>query len=273
MHAPAGPGRSWYLAVAVVLASCTAAPPISAPPSAGATSTTSPLISTPLTSRQQETPPTGSTHSITTGPDSALAALHSLPVRGRAPRTGYSRGRFGNAWTDDVTVNGGHNGCDTRNDVLRRDLAALVTKAGTQGCVAASGTLRDPYTGHEVKFLRGEKTSLLVQIDHVVSLSDAWQTGARALGATQRQELANDPLELLAVDGPTNQAKGDGDAATWLPPHRAYRCEYVARQIAVKALYRLWVTAAERAAMESVLDSCPGQALPTSAGVEVPAVG
>lgn len=201
-----------------------------------------------------------------------LATLRSLPVKGRAPKTSYSRARFGKAWTDDVAADGGHNGCDTRNDVLRRDLSAVIIKAGTQGCVAFSGVLHDPYTDREIHFLRGPQTSVLVQIDHVVALSNAWQTGAQSLDAAQRQNLANDPLELLAVDGSANQSKGDGDAATWLPPAKAYRCEYVARQIAVKARYALWVTAPEQVAMEAVLNSCPTQALPTTADTDVPAV-
>ena len=102
-----------------------------------------------------------------------------------------------------------------------------------------------------------------MQIDHVVALSDAWQKGAQQLSMAMREQLANDPLELLAVDGPANQAKGDGDAATWLPPNKPYRCAYVARQIAVKQKYHLWVTSAERDAMQKILSGCAGQALPS----------
>jgi hypothetical protein len=193
---------------------------------------------------------------------SALAALAALPVKGRAPMTGYSREAFGPAWTDDTDADGGHNGCDTRNDVLRRDLRSIVLKPGTGGCVVLRGTLHDPYTGRAIDFLRGERTSLAVQIDHVVALADAWQTGAQQLPAGQRERLANDPLELLAVDGPTNQRKGAGDAATWLPPAKPFRCAYVGRQIAVKRAYHLWVTRAEADAMRRVLAACPGQALP-----------
>jgi len=200
----------------------------------------------------------------------ALAALAALPVKGRAPKTGYSRSRFGPAWTDDTAADGGHNGCDTRNDVLRRDLVDVVPKPGTRGCVVAQGTLHDPYTGATIAFRRGERTSEAVQIDHVVALSDAWQTGAQALSATERAQLANDPLELLAVAGPTNEAKGDGDAATWLPPDKAFRCAYVARQIAVKLRYHLWVTAAEAAAMRRVLLRCPRQPLPVRDDVPSP---
>jgi len=192
----------------------------------------------------------------------ALAQLESLPVKGRAPLTGYSRDEFGQAWTDDNDDPGGHNGCDTRNDILRRDLTDVVYRTGSR-CVIASGTLTDPYTGKTIHFVRGNATSTAVQIDHVVALADAWQKGAQRLSSAQRVNLANDPLELLAVDGPTNEAKGDGDAATWLPPNKAFRCAYVARQVAVSAKYGLWVTSAERDAIARVLDTCPDQAQPT----------
>ncbi|AVL99792.1 deoxyribonuclease [Gordonia iterans] len=195
----------------------------------------------------------------------ALGTLGTLPVKGRAPKTGYSRDLFGQRWSDDVDVELGHNGCDTRNDILRRDLTETITRAGTRDCVVTSGTLADPYTGKTIAFVRGERTSNDVQIDHVVALSDAWQKGAQQLTSAQRRDFANDPRNLQAVDGPANQQKGDGDAATWLPPNRGYRCTYVARQIEVKAAYRLWVTAAEKAAMERVLTACGGAVPATSA--------
>jgi len=207
--------------------------------------------------------------SVPAGP--ALAVLATVPVKGRAPMTGYARTQFGPAWTDDTSAPGGHNGCDTRDDVLRRDLRGLSLRRGSRGCVVVRGTLIDPYTGRRVPFVRGERTSAAVQIDHVVALGDAWQTGAQRLDASTRARLANDPLELLAVDGPTNQAKGDGDAATWLPPDKAFRCAYVARQIAIKKAYRLWVTPAEAAAMRRVLTTCPEQPVPTRVGVPAPA--
>ena len=119
-----------------------------------------------------------------------------------------------------------------------------------------SGLLHDPYTGKDIPFTRGQGTSEAVQIDHVVAMSNAWQTGAQQLTAEERTNFANDPLNLLAVDGPANQKKGDGDAATWLPPQKNYRCAYVARQIEVKARYRLWVTQPEKDAMLSILDTC-----------------
>jgi hypothetical protein len=191
---------------------------------------------------------------------SALAALATLKVKGRAPKTGYDRALFGQAWAD---VD--RNGCDTRDDVLRRDLSSFVLKTGTHGCLVLSGTLHDPYTGTAIAFLRGQSTSAEVQIDHVVALSDAWQKGAQPWSTSRRTTFANDSLNLLAVDGPTNARKGDGDAATWLPPNRAYRCSYAARQVAVKAKYGLWVTGAERDALARILAPCPSQTLPTAA--------
>jgi len=190
---------------------------------------------------------------------SALAALGSLPVKGRAPKTGYHRSLFGQAWAD---VD--RNGCDTRNDVLRRDPNGYLLKPGTNGCLVLSGTLHDPYLGTISSFVRGRSTSSAVQIDHVVPLSDAWQKGAQQWSTLRRTAFANDLLNLLAVDGLTNQRKSDSDAATWLPPDKSYRCPYAARQIAVKAKYGLWVTGAERSALGRILAACPSQRLPSS---------
>jgi Protein of unknown function (DUF1524) len=189
----------------------------------------------------------------------AAGALAALTVKGRAPKTGYTRDQFGPAWAD---VD--RDGCDQRNQVLARDLTAPRFKNAGRPCVVLSGTLRSAYTGKTVPFRRGPETSDDVQIDHVVALSDAWQTGAQALDAATRARLANDPLNLQAVEGPVNQGKGDSDAASWLPPANAYRCTYVARQVAVKTTYRLWVLPAEKDAMARVLATCPGQPLPAS---------
>lgn len=197
------------------------------------------------------------------GANAALAKLNTLEVKGRAPKTGYDRAEFGSAWTDAVSVEGGRNGCDTRNDILRRDLTTITYKAGSRGCAVETGTLADPYTGRVIAFVRGQDTSSAVQIDHVVALSDAWQKGAQQLTLAQRTDFANDPRNLQAADGPANQQKGDGDAATWLPPNKAYRCTYVARQVDVKAEYRLWVTQAEKDAITRVLGDC-GATVPTS---------
>jgi hypothetical protein len=197
-----------------------------------------------------------STAGASAPPPEATAVLATLAVKGRAPKTGYAREQFGAAWSD-----ADRNGCDTRNDILNRDLTAKQWRPGTHDCVVIAGTVTDPYTGTALTFTKARAWE--VQVDHVVALSDAWQKGAQRWDPAKRRAFANDPLELLAVDGPTNARKGDGDAATWLPPRKAYRCEYVARQVAVKAKYGVWVTRAERDAMARVLSTCPGRRVPT----------
>ena len=196
----------------------------------------------------------------------ALRILNTLPVKGRAPKTGYSRAQFGDAWSDID-----HNGCDTRNDILNRDLTAKQHK-NSRGCVVISGILNDPYTGKVINFMRGKDTSEQVQIDHVVALSDAWQSGAQEISAQERLQLANDPENLLAVDGPANQQKSDSDAATWLPANASFRCSYVARQIRVKAKYHLWVKPAEKEAMINVLTPCAGAAAKPASDTPAPVV-
>ncbi|MFJ4810147.1 HNH endonuclease family protein [Streptomyces longwoodensis] len=194
----------------------------------------------------------GGTPAATGG--AALTVADALTVKGRAPKTGYEREKFGTAWADTDS-----NDCDTRDDILKRDLEEVRFTAGQ--CKVSYGVLEsDPYSGKSVTYRRGRSQ---VDIDHVVALSDAWQKGAKYWDASKRIALANDPLNLVAVDASTNRSKGDGDTATWLPPNKAYRCTYVAAQVAVKRKYGLWVTAAEKSAMKKVLATCPGQKLPT----------
>lgn len=190
----------------------------------------------------------------------AVEVLETLPVKGRAPMTGYSRDQFGVAWKD---VDG--NGCDTRSDILQRD---LVERIMSSRCSVMSGVLYpDPFTGRPLTYVRGRS---LVDIDHVVALGNAWATGAQQLPYAVREQFANDPLNLLAVSASANRQKQDGDAATWLPSNKAFRCAYVARQVAVKAKYRLWVTSAEREAIRRVLQPCPQQRIPTDATFREP---
>jgi hypothetical protein len=264
------------LTVALAATGCTGADTTTAPATASNAAVTasssatavsptqSPTASStsPATTQATSSSPSGTRSAQAQGTKAAsagtaLAALEALDVKGRAPKTGYDRDQFGPAWTDTD-----RNGCDTRNDILARDLTGQTFKPGTRDCVVATGVLDDPYTATWIHFVRGQNTSTAVQVDHVVALSDAWQKGAQQLSASQRTAFANDPLNLLAVDGPTNAQKGDGDAATWLPSNKSFRCDYVARQIAVKATYKLWVTAAEKGAMTRVLASCPDQVLP-----------
>ncbi|MEA9999919.1 HNH endonuclease family protein, partial [Cryobacterium sp. RTS3] len=253
-----------------------ASAPASATPSSSSSIAKATATATPVAAFTEESPadPT----SVTAASDAATVAitdtsatntlavtlLATLAVKGKAPKTGYDRvGDFGTAWLD---VD--RNGCDTRNDVLGRDLTSVV-KSGT--CKVMSGTIVSPYTNATISFVRGAATSALVQIDHVVPLANAWQTGAQQLSQAQRVSLANDPLNLLAVDGRSNEQKSDGDTATWLPANKAYRCHYVARQISVKATYGLWVTQAERDAMTRILDTCPTEPALTSGFAPAPA--
>jgi hypothetical protein len=189
----------------------------------------------------------------------ALSVLERLEVKGRAPKSGYKRSEFGDGWASIA-------GCDMRNRMLAR--AMKEETIADDGCVVLSGVLDDLYTAKTIQFVRGSSTSSDVQIDHVVALSDAWQKGAQNLSYENRVTFANDPLNLLAVDGKTNQDKGDSDAASWLPPNKEYRCQYVARQVAVKAKYSLWVTDAEQSAIRRVLNSCPEQVVPIEKGDE-----
>lgn len=182
--------------------------------------------------------------------------LASVPIKGRAAKTGYSRAAFGPAWQD---VD--HNGCDTRNDILARDLHSVVK---TGRCKVLSGLLDDPYTGTTIRWKYGLTTSTVVQIDHVVALGDAWVTGAQTWTADTRLHYANDPDVLRAVSGPANEAKGDSDAASWLPPDRKDWCDYVSQQTRIKAKYTrldpqhpLWMTQAEHDRIASVLNGCP----------------
>ncbi|MGB6205744.1 HNH endonuclease family protein [Mycobacterium sp.] len=184
----------------------------------------------------------------------ARRQLDGLPVKGWDRFHDFKRARFGEPWSDDVNVEFGHNGCNTRDDILRRDLADLQVRPGT--CFAQRGVLHDPYTAATVVFVRGPESSPAVQIDHVVSLSDAWYKGARFWEDQRRRDFANDPRNLLAVAGQANFDKAFRDAASWLPPNAAFRCAFVARQVEVKTDYQLSVSANEKDAMRRVLQSC-----------------
>ena len=183
----------------------------------------------------------------------ALTALNKLEVKGRAPKTGYTRSQFPH-WSDPD-----RNGCDARNDILKRDLTDITFKVGTRDCKVIAGQLLDPFSGKVITF---STTKVVIDIDHVVALSNAWQTGAAYFDKNTRLLIANDPINLLAVDAKLNRQKGDSDAATWLPPNKSFLCEYVARQVAVKSKYKLWVTEPEKVAITKILSNCVDQKLP-----------
>jgi hypothetical protein len=217
------------------------------------------------------TPPAGGGRAVSpldnpTGTKSGLAPIVSggtksearkvidrLRTAGRGPKTGYQRDMFGHAWMD--TADGvplARNGCDTRNDLLARDGLNLHYRAGSH-CVVISMTLDDPYTGRAIAWRKQKATE--VQIDHVVPLSYAWQMGAARWDVSKRQQIANDPLNLLPVDGPANSGKGDSGPASWLPPNKQIRCAYSVRFSQVALKYALPVTAADK---QMMLVQCGG---------------
>ncbi|WP_225447536.1 HNH endonuclease family protein [Streptacidiphilus sp. PB12-B1b] len=184
----------------------------------------------------------------------ARALIEKVTTKGRGPKTGYNRGEFGDAWTDSApgSVPFAHNGCDTRDDVLKRDGQQLAFRSGSD-CVVVSMTLPDPYTGTTIDFTKAKATE--VQIDHVMPLSYDWQMGASSWSKGKREDLANDPLNLMPVDGPANEAKEDAGPASWLPPNKAVRCSYSVRFAQVSLKYALPVTAADK---EMMLKQCGG---------------
>jgi len=217
------------------------------------TETPEPSVSESAT--PEPTPSATTSEPTTSASSPALTALATIPIKGRAPKTGYDRDLFASDW--DYSF-----GCDMRNKILRRDFIEFQFRSDSS-CIIATGVLLDPYTGETIGFVRGVGTSNEVQIDHVVAVSDAWQKGAQQLSSAQRYAFYNDPLNLLAVSGSANAQKSDSDAASWLPSNKAYRCAFVARQVAVKISYNLWVTQAEHDAIYRVLQDCPDQGLPT----------
>lgn len=163
----------------------------------------------------------------------------------------YDRDAFGQAWYD-----ADRNGCDTRNDILRRDLVDTTLKSDTNGCKVLTGTLVDPYSGETVEFVSGTNTSALVQIDHIIPLSWAWHHGAEFWTLEERREFANSPDNLLATIGSINQSKSDSGPDRWMPPAEAVHCDYTSGYVELLAEWDLGVNAAERAFFESALARC-----------------
>jgi len=182
----------------------------------------------------------------------ATEVLEKLEVKGRAPKTGYSREQFYETWPN-------IDGCSLRQHIIKRELGNSAIISETNNCTVVAGEYDEPYTGSHLVFYQKTDLSNKIQIDHIVALSDAWQKGAQQLTMEERYNFATDPLNLIAVEAKANQDKSDGDAATWLPPNKQFRCTYVARQISVKYKYKLWVTKAEKEAITNVLVKCPSE--------------
>ncbi|MDL5202027.1 HNH endonuclease family protein [Streptomyces sp. ALI-76-A] len=183
----------------------------------------------------------------------ARKLIESLRTKGRGPQTGYDRDEFGYAWMDTAdNVPLARNGCDTRNDLLQRDGQSLRFRSGSD-CVVIAMTLRDPYTGTTIQWRKQDASE--VQIDHVVPLSYSWQMGSSRWSEDKREQLANDPLNLIPAEGRANSAKGDSGPASWLPPNKQIRCAYVVRFAQVAAKYEMPVTAPDQRMM---LKQCGG---------------
>ncbi|MFT4280336.1 HNH endonuclease family protein [Microbacterium sp.] len=229
---------AWAIALGVADAQPAAPPPrpaAPAPPSDAATSS------------PPSTPPSA-------GDDDLAAVLSTLPIADDEAVGQYFREQFGQAWYDQD-----RNGCDTRNDILRRDLSDVVTKEGTRDCKVLTGVLDDPYTGERVDFVAGADTSALVQIDHVIPLSWAWRHGAERWTFEQRQEFANDPSNLRATAGAINQSKSDSGPSEWMPPQEASLCDYAETWIETLATWKLSLSGADRDALAGALTTCPGE--------------
>jgi hypothetical protein len=185
-----------------------------------------------------------------------LAGVIEIPVR--VPGYDYRRDAFGESWDDDNDAPGGRNGCDTRNDILDRDLVEK-SYVSIKRCptAVATGTLIDPYTNATIAFVRGNQIGASVQIDHIVPLALAWDLGARTWTDELRMRFANDPANLLAVDGPTNQHKGDNEPAVWMPPNRAFWCQYAVQFAAVLRGYGLPVDAPSARVLREAAGTCP----------------
>lgn len=183
--------------------------------------------------------------------------LAKIEVKGRAPKTGYKRDEFYDDWPK-------IDGCSLRQRIIKREFGDSAQLK--DNCDVISGEYDEPYTGKHQTFQQKSDISKGVQIDHVVALSNAWQTGAQYMSKETRYAMATDSLNLLAVDSSANQQKSDGDAATWLPANKSFRCQYIARQISVKYKYKLWVTEAEKNAMSGILEKCPNE---RAVGVEL----
>src|SRR5574344_862419 len=185
--------------------------------------------------------------------ETATTNLAKLEIKGRAPKTNYKRNAFYETWPEET-------GCNLRQRIILRDFGGKKEDGGTatadSDCNVTIGTFYKPYTGEFMTYVSKAEISKGIQIDHIVALSNAWQTGAQYKTAEERYSMATDPLNLVAVDASANQEKSDGDAATWLPKNKSFRCQYIERQVAVKYKYGLWVTQAEHDKMSEILTKC-----------------
>ncbi len=212
-------------------------------------------VQTVLASRHEAFVASADAPTVAPGVD-VLAGIPLVPLRIRGHD--YRRAAFGDSWDDDNDAPGGHNGCDTRNDILDRDLIDK-TFVAIKRCphAVATGTLRDPYTNSVIPFVRGNQVGASVQIDHIVPLAYAWDMGARDWPDELRLRFANDPANLLAVQGQANQDKGDQEPANWMPPNQAFWCQYSLQFLEVLRGYHLPVDQPSADRLRQAADTCP----------------
>lgn len=220
------------------------------PPVASESASATPVASEPVTPAET---PVAPVEPAPAASGTALEALETLTVAPFSSTSKYQRANFGETWEDIDS-----NGCETREDILKRDIPNATIKGK---CDVRKGSFSDPYTGKTINFNADDGKGGGVDIDHIIPLSLGWKTGASEWDAAKRLKFANDPLNLMASDSGENRKKGDKDASAYLPPNKAFHCEYVARQVSVRVKYGTWITPAEKSAIYTVLQSCPTQPL------------
>jgi len=215
------------------------------------------LVAVQVVTADEHAPQTARADVPTVAPGSdVLAGIQEIPVRVRG--YDYRRAAFGESWTDENSAPGGHNGCDTRNDILDRDLIDKVY-VDIKRCpnAVATGVLHDPYTDAVIAFTRGNQVGASVQIDHLVPLALAWDLGARNWTDEMRTRFANDPANLLAVAGGANQNKGDSEPADWMPPNHAFWCQYSVQFAEVLRGYGLPIDQRSAVVLRDGAATCP----------------
>lgn len=215
------------------------------PPVASAAPAVPDVTDSPTSPQISQSPKASATPEVNQEVSQASLAAQDLVERGRSSSSNYSREAFGSAWKD---VD--RNGCDTRNDILARDFTTVIFKVGTNDCKVVGGTWTDPYSNEAYTFTEPPSGA---QIDHVVALKNAWEMGADLWTDELRTEFANDPLNLVVTIGSLNAQKSDSNAASWLPPFKPGRCDFIARQVAVKIKWELFVTSSEKEVMRTIL--------------------
>ncbi|MEU1409611.1 HNH endonuclease family protein [Streptomyces sp. NPDC005728] len=193
----------------------------------------------------------GSGHRAASETVSLFTAVSRLPVEEEPdPRVGYDRDKKFPHWTAGLILN---DGCDTRKEVILQE-AVEAPEVGPK-CRLIGGRW---FSAYDQKWLTSASS---IDVDHMVPLAEAWDSGAASWTQERRRAYANDqgvPASLIAVSGGSNRQKADKDPADWLPV-AAYRCQYVADWVATKLRWGLSADAGEVDALSKVAEDCPTQ--------------